>query len=321
VTTGSSRPLRVIVSGVAAGTEGLELRLPVDDSPPTGTVEGRVTEAGSGARVPAFRVVLRRGAETLASAFAGADAEGRFSLAAVPAGPARVEVRAEGFLLHEIASVEIRPGATLTLPPIALDRGVTVTGKVRGPADVPWKGRRLWLRALDAKSGTPSVVANVEDEGTFRASGLAAGKYRVTSPPERAWEKGAVPLVPADGATLVIPEGSTDARFEGDFVVGGTLSIAAMDPRLPPPSFSGLPASEAQTKFGTETRVRVTGPDGNAVLDVTGVHQGGILGNAGVLTLVPGRYVARIDFPGGESREETVALEAGANVSVNFQKR
>ena len=72
--------------------------------------------------------------------------------------------------------------------------------------------------------------------------------------------------------------------------------------------------------------MRLTADGGAVLLDRTGAFQGGLYNPAGAflgsktVTLLPGRYVARIDYPDGESLEEIVVLEAGPTVFVHFRR-
>ena len=71
------------------------------------------------------------------------------------------------------------------------------------------------------------------------------------------------------------------------------------------------------SRFGASTRVLLTAAGGRVLQDRRGVSQR----DAGWHTLFPGRYTARIEFPVGEVREETIDVVVGAQVEVSFAKK
>jgi hypothetical protein len=322
VPVGRAKPLRVVASGVAAGARDLVLTLPVDDSPATGRLEGRVATP-DGAPLGSARVEVRRGGEVVAVAVPAGPADrpppgvveariepdGRFAFDGVPAGPATVVVFVPGFRTGEVA-VDVGAETTRVLAPIGLDRGVVLAGRLRAPAGTSGKGRVLWLQPVGGSRGSALIAAAIDADGVFRATGLDAGTWRVSVPPERFSPRGEPALVPARGPLLLLREGTGEVRLDDELVAAGTVTIGPMDPRLPL-SHVSPPPTEAQVAFGAATRVRVTAADGTTVLDVTGVERGGIAGNANVLHVAPGRYVARLDFPTGEAKEESLTVEAG----------
>jgi hypothetical protein len=220
-----------------------------------------------------------------------------------------------------VDGIEVRPGATTTVPPIVLRRGAVVRGTVRAAGVGSLRGREVWFRSVDDANAGSRKVAVAED-GTYRVTGLAPGTYRVVEMPAGGADRRHPPMLPRGAGTVVVPSESGEVAFDVELVPAGMISIRPTDPRLPPPPWNeDLRPSADQAKFGAATRVQVTAADGAVLLDHTGAHQGGLLDHSGVLTLLPGRYVARIEYPGGESIEETVTLEAGPAVFVRFDGR
>ncbi len=328
-----AKPLRALVSGVAADRADVAVALPLDDSPPTGRVEGRLVDARTGQPVVASRLSLVQGHATVGSVMtlgrarppgteqAGIDSDGKFWFPDVPVGTVTLSVHATGYRDQEVGGIEVGVGATTTVPPVRLDPGITVTGQVRAPDGVSWKGRHLSFAPTERKDRQGWVDAVVSADGTFRATGFEPGTYRVTSPSQRPAEKDDPPLLPVEGGTVVVQEGETEVRCDASFAVAGTITLVPDDERLPPAAWNGKPTPE-QKAFGDACRVRVTSAAGAVIFSAASAQRGGVGGdNSGWLTLLPGRYFARLEMPGGEAREETVDLSAGALVWVRFPKK
>ena len=331
--------LRTVVADVASDATGVELVLPTDDSPATGRLEGRVVGSTEGEALGGLWITVRRGDETVGSAVkydpddVGRESgpgvlivkpDGRFAFDVVPVGSLSLEVKARGWLPQRVDGVEVRVGATTTAPPIVMRRGAVVRGMLRAPGVTSWIGRHLSLRP--AGGGASHTVAVAED-GTYRVTGLSPGTYLADVPAGGPSGRRDPPLLARGAGTVVVSGESGEIAFDVDLVQAGMITIKPSDPRLPPPPYDSLQPTEAQAKFGAETRVRVTANGGAVVLDRTGAFQGGLYAPAGAIggsnpmTLLPGRYVARIDYPGGESMEETVVLEPGPTVFVSFRRR
>jgi len=250
--------------------------------------------------------------------------DGRFAFGAAPVGSLSLEVKAPGWLPQRVDGIEVREGTTTTAPPIVMRRGAVVRGTLRAPGVASWRGRELVFRPVgDAPVG--GIAVSVAEDGTYRASGLVAGTYR-TWVTRGGPDRRDPPLLPSGPGTVVVSGESGDIAFDVDLVAAGMITIEPSDPRLPPPPYGSLQPTEAQAKFGAATRVRVTAVGGAVVFDRTGAFQGGLYDPAGAIlgsntmTLLPGRYVARIDYPGGESLEEVVVLDAGPTVHVHLRR-
>jgi hypothetical protein len=333
--------LRAVVSDVASDSTGVEIVLPADDSPATGRLEGRVVGSPEGEALAGLWIALLRGDETVGIGFKpnpdeprGESApdvvivrpDGRFAFDAAPVGLLSLEVKSTGWLPQRVDGVEVREGATTAAPPIVMRRGAVVRGTLRAPGVASWIGRRLWFWPAGGGAAGFHTVAVAED-GTYRVTGLSPGTYGVEVLAQGLGSGRVPPLLPRGAGTVVVTGESSETAFDADLVPAGMITLEPTDPRLPPPLWDeDRPATEAQAKFGAATRVRVTA-DGSAVLlDRTGAFQGGLYDPAGAIlgsrtvTLLPGRYVARIDYPGGEWLEEIVTLEAGATATVAFRR-
>jgi protocatechuate 3,4-dioxygenase beta subunit len=332
--------LRTVVSDVASDSTGVELVLPADDSPALGRLEARVVSPTEGEALEGVVVTLLRGDDTVGLAVMldpreGGELsrdvqlvkpDGRFAFGAAPVGSLSLEVTARGWLPQRVDGVEVREGATTAAPPIVMRRGAVVRGTLRAPGVASWIGRRLWF--WPAGGGAAGFhAAAVAEDGTYRVTGLSPGTYGVQVPAEALGSSRVPPLLPRGAGTVVVTGESSETAFDVDLVPAGMITLEPSDPRLPPPLWdSSRPATEAQAKFGAATRVLVTAVGGAVVFDRTGAFQGGLYDASGpilgsnTMTLLPGHYVARIDYPGGESLEEVVVLDAGPTVHVHFRR-
>ena len=331
--------LRTVVSDVASDATCVDLVLPADDSPATGRLEGRVVGSTEGEALEGLWITVRRGDDIVGLAMKydpdeGGEPgpgvlivkpDGRFAFDVVPVGSLSLEVKARGWLPQRVDGVEIREGATTAAPPIVMRRGTVVRGMLRAPGVTSWIGRDLSLRPVGGGAPGFHTVAVAED-GTYRFTGLSPGTYRVEVPAGGPSGRRDPPLIPRGAGTVLVTGESSETAFDVDLVAAGMITLEPTDPRLPPPLWEERPVTEAQAKFGAATRVRVTADGGTVVLDRMGAFQGGLYDPVGAilgsktLTLLPGRYVARIDYPDGESLEETVVLEAGPTVMVHFRR-
>jgi hypothetical protein len=328
----NAKPLVALASGVAPGTD-VVLRIPVDDSPATGSVRVTVTDATTGKPIPGVSAQVERGTESIASGMGpggrfpappgsvGADDPlGTLTLPVVPVGTYTVKVFAEGFRPGRAENVEVRAGATTVVPTLALDRGGIVVGRVVPPQGYDLKGKSLEFRERGAAGQPRFLTGPVAADGTFRVTGFEAGRYRVIVNSPYTGANTTEALVPAGREEVVVSAGA-ETRFDVEWTAVGLLGMQPDDARLPePPWNQERPPTEEQKTFGAGTRVTVRDQGGKVLLDVTGVRRRDA-GSDGWLYLPAGTYTARIEFPGGESREETVDLKVGAQADVYFRKR
>ncbi len=326
----NAKPLRVVRTGVSTDEAGFVLVLPVDDSPPTGALEGTVVDATSGEPLADFSVTLRRGSVVGGYASSGgfgtpnaqsagtSPGPGRYAFPAAPAGTWTLTATSNGRAPATVPDVVVVAGQTKTAPPIALGLGVVLSGTVRAGPGVDLKGTSLWIRgatASDLSAGSP-IAAN----GTYRVTGLLAGRYLVLG-----MSPGTGPRDPTyfaiDGSgVLEIPEGVADVHLDLALVLGGALTFSPNDGRLPPAPYESAVATEEQRRFGEACRVELRRGDGTVIVKQEGLQRGWG-GALSMLTLAPGRYVLRFEIPGEPPQDVPVDVEAGKRVDLGFPKR
>jgi hypothetical protein len=339
-------PLAVTMSEVASDTLDLVVRLPEDDSPPTGTLLVRVLDAAtrepvldatlwarvdgrvvgtSGSRgvpggPPAPPPPPGPGAHAPAAEPSGPGSEpGTYRLTNLPAGRVVLEVQSAGRRLERILDVEVVADRVTTPPDVRLVRGACVSGRVDLPAGERASERQVLFLAEGAAEDAAPIHAPLAADGTFSVCGFAPGRYAVRCLPQGFVSEPRV-LIPAAGPEVVVPEAGDEVRVEGPWTTAGTLRLAPDDARLPPAPWESQAATPERDRFGAGTRVTVTDAAGRTILSVQPVRRH-TLGAASLLNLPPGRYVARIQFPDGEAREEQVELRAGATADVRFRKK
>ena len=154
-------------------------------------------------------------------------------------------------------------------------------------------------------------------DGSFRASGLRPGRYRLGVRP-----LGSDPaLAPRHGEPLVVPEGVDEVRCEMTVGPAGTLYVGVADPRLPPP-YPGREAEPTpeQLRFGAAALAEVRDASGRLAGEQRGL-QGMSFRSLSWMILPPGVYRVRFEPPEGEPSEKTVVVEAGKSAGVEFGSR
>lgn len=156
---------------VGPGQTGvIEVELDPRSSTEPGSIEGRVTRAGSavaGVLVVASATVERAGLT---------DAEGRFVLLDLPLGDYRVEARLAGHVAAPLESVRISAGApgeaNLELSAAA---GVTLVGTLRAGAS------ETTVHLVHAATGepVPGLAGPASPSAGFSLSGVPPGRYRI----------------------------------------------------------------------------------------------------------------------------------------------
>lgn len=143
--------------------------------------------------------------------------------------PGRVFVRAKGFLTRSVPLEAVVPGGPreLDLGDLALERGRTVTGRVRTASD----GRALpgatvvatWTTGAGPAAAGDGTQAETDGEGAFELTGLPrAGTVRVTASAP-SFAKSSTPLgADAESVELVLGKGG---RIEGE-VCGTAAELA-----------------------------------------------------------------------------------------------
>ncbi len=163
-------------AGVTAGAADVEIVLQGK-----GSFRGRVTEAGSGQPIPAFKVSFINGAhdvfspELLQNARTFQDASGAFEIQDIYSGPITVTVRANGYAAafkavtvveHAIAEVDF-----------VLKPGEAVTGNVLDPAGNPVPDAVVFLPGMNTSMLylKQQALAQTDASGAFRIDGLPPG--------------------------------------------------------------------------------------------------------------------------------------------------
>jgi hypothetical protein len=297
--------LQRTLPGVATDAGDLVVSLPEDESPPAAPLDGTVEESGTGRVVGVFGAALRSGDRTLT---AEVPSPGRFRFAAVPAGRWRLEVRSEDHLPHD-RDLETTGDAAATLA-IRLDRGATVSGRVRTTSDGGLRDRTLtFVPAEGDDAGFAWTGAPIAADGTYRASGLAPGRYRLASATMRGWDPKDPPYASAAGEFVEVLPGASDVRHDALLLPAGTLMLSPDDPRLPPAEGVGGPTGEPR-RLGAGSRATVLGAAGEPVVVVRGLRRDAT-GALGFVMLPAGAYRVRYDWADGTSRERTVLVEVG----------
>jgi protocatechuate 3,4-dioxygenase beta subunit len=173
----------------------------------TGKIAGMVIEEGTKSPVPGAHVFVIPTDETsLLISFPEAltDADGRFTLEAVPPGRYHIGVHKEGFTPPMdpsiLPAVDLAADQELRNVLVALQRGGVIAGTVLDPSGQPMVGMAVTalLKRLDTTglptpppdstpNGTPMLMPFGQDEtnkrGEFRIEGLPSGEYVVASSP------------------------------------------------------------------------------------------------------------------------------------------
>lgn len=199
------------------------------------------------------------------------DSRGRFHFADLAAGSYSVTVSQNGRVTGPafevpLATGEVRDDVVLEVP-----LGLDVSGVVVGPEGRPCE--RIVVRATPAEPGRPRSQDTTRADGTFRLSGLAAGRYRLEA--KTAFFAGAdgreltdatVEAVEAgtDGVRIVLPAVAavTGSVLEPDGAPAHDVAVRALTPdgkRL------------ATARVDADGRFRLALPEG-AVVDLEAVR-------------------------------------------------
>ena len=308
-------PPTVTLRGIAA--DATDVVLEVAGGPPEpGFVEGTVVDALTGKPIPAFRAVVRVGSvQRAAEVPAGV---GKFHIDEIPPGEGLLTVDAAGYAPAEVR-VEVPIGAGAPSVDIRLTAGA--------PVDPPVVEGRITTEGTDLPSDVglvflqigplrPAGGPGLPSGGTYRAQGVGPGRYRVMT--TRLRPDSTSPVLVARGFVVVREGGERAADVV--LVPAAFLVVAPTDERLPFARESGKPSTDAQVAFGAACRLVVTDAAGDVVEDLHGVSRARD-GFLPFVPVVPGPVRVRLEMPGGEVREQTATLAAGARVEVHLEKR
>lgn len=187
------------------------------------------------------------------------DQAGRFRADGLPPGPTRVHARAAGAALR-LSTVEL-PDAGETSVDVHLQRGATVTGRVRGVENadlaatlVEVMTAPLWdLDHLESYAGPPWAGSQVRPaaDGSFRIENVQPGCTLLWAELPARQLGARLRTVLADGQTFV---------WEPDLLAAGDIAGTVVDSRHRP--LGGLRVCVEGTGFDGGRQTAVTGDDG-----------------------------------------------------------
>ena len=164
--------------------------------------------------VPVRRAIVSlRGGDRPLGRHAITDDEGRFVFDALPAGRYNISATRESFVtIPHGATRPGRPAAPLIVEAgqqldnirVWLARGAVITGTVRDESGEPIPSLDVRVELRAARTTKPAAtVVKTDDQGVYRAFGLAAGEYFVSARP------------PAEMGRAIVPraDGEVDARL------------------------------------------------------------------------------------------------------------
>ena len=160
----------------------------------TAVIQGRVMRADTGQ--PLRRAQIRASAPGVPRVrFASTDGEGRFTLAAVPAGTWTLTASLAGFVTQTLGQrrpfevvdpIEIEDGERFAAADFALPRGGAISGRVYDESGDPVAGIRVQAMRSRFERGRRELaptgaVDQSDDTGAFRLYGLPPGDYYVAA--------------------------------------------------------------------------------------------------------------------------------------------
>jgi uncharacterized GH25 family protein len=116
---------------------------------------------------------------TTGEAAAKTDAEGRVEIARVPEGNYTLRVEHSQHVTGRKTDVKMLDGATLDLGTVRLAAGGELRGKVTGADGQTLGIARVEITAVTADGASAEPRQEMAMNGSYRATGLAAGRYRV----------------------------------------------------------------------------------------------------------------------------------------------
>jgi len=100
--------------------------------------------------------------------------------------PLALEFRAPGFTLLNHGPIRLQAAGTTRIPPVLLERGLTLTGLVRsGPELVPIEGASVMVERIDRPDGlmttlsTAALIDTTDGRGRFDIDGIGFTQYRI----------------------------------------------------------------------------------------------------------------------------------------------
>ena len=272
-------------------------------------ITGQVLTADGETALRRARVEVTRGswrAEPMLT-----DNDGRFAIRVEGAGPFSITVTKGGYV---VASTAIPENTPIPLV-VRLQRASAISGFVVDVNGLPALGARVSARRLDEPLDgvPPQTFADTDDRGEYRLSGLAAGRYEIST---------ASPLAPRQ--TTDAPVYPVVTIRAGDDIHGVQLTASdTMSAMFLRGLAASLPEGRLASMAGIRGRVLTDSgnPVAGAIVRVTGPATDARLptdadGSYVIPNLRPGPYMVSAARDGYESREygQQVTGESGKPV-------
>jgi len=213
----------------------------------TGPLDEPVPEAS--VRVDLREMRFARGGRPSPADGGRTDAEGRFRLEDLPAGPLDLMVSAPGYKQKTVHAVEVPEAGGPPLE-ISLVRGETLTGTVTDSHGDPMTRVTIRVFLNEAGSGNAQPLDGITDgEGRYRLDGLEAANYGVNLvSPEGGLLSAAVTVRPGvNHLDFTFPGGEVEGRVldrSGAPIPGAVVNLQGV---VPP----GMPSSTTAAADGT----------------------------------------------------------------------
>ncbi len=216
------------------------------------TVRGVVVDAGGAGiadAVVSVQVTRTMGlaSSSMSNARASSDGDGRFVIENVNPGELELQVRAEGYVQARIDSLTVEPGRDLDGVRAVLERGATVSGRIRGPSGRPVSGAQVL--SMEGRSGfrqTFHGAATSDGEGRYRLDGIPPGSRAITVNHDNHKQMNrTIEVEPGDNVFDISLEGGV--TFSGRVVDTAGSPIATADLSLHATSYNFLGNSQGIT--------------------------------------------------------------------------
>lgn len=282
-------PQRVVAQGIATGSASITLTIGPRPAVEANAVSGSIV-AADGTPTPSFDVRLegRGWLQPTRPRF------GWFRFDDVPDGQWTLVVDAEGYVA-ERRTLQVESDMVVE---VRLQRGVTVHGRVAmEPGASPSNPQVLFKRP-----GVDGFVrADIRADGSYRATGLAPGRYvfMIVYPNAGPWDVAYAPLPPQ---TPVIKPGDDDKRVDFRVVRGGWLS--------------SLVVKDIRLQGAARSRLTLVDQQGRIAWEWANVRNGGY-----THPLAEGTWSARLEIDGRKVAESPFSITKGEKVRVVVGKR
>ena len=252
-----------MATGVAAGSIGLELRIPRDDSPPAGDVVGRVRQGSSphGVAEGAAALFPTDGGNvpsSFTSLWQTTIRGGAFALRGVPAGRYRLEVAAGGARPYQrdvdvfadrvtdVGTLDPGMGLTLVVEPAWSD-GVARSASICFEPASGWYNRMKWVFP-----GTGVLEGRGFEPGAWRCHAVTVGSREL-------W-------IAEEDRPVVLTREHGSERLAVTFVPAAGLEIRVRGERLPK---LGSLATRESAAFARDARLKTCARSNRGLADST----------------------------------------------------